>query len=423
MLAPLAPFASSQNRSHQFENSPANSSGIASQGGLKGGINFPENPSQRDTFEIFNAILQRSYSKILFNPTNQGLDGAQSPHAELAEYAPAGFQNIERISSQQAAGTILDFITARIQSDTANGANQQELLTRLDQGLEGFIKGFNEAKDIIEGLGLLTPALSEEINDTYTRVTSGIEQLRENIIKGADDASESDEIDHPVALSRIQLAAQSSESSSFSLSLTTLDGDRVNIDISRASQSSFSGNFENNASGSSLSISRQSSSSSSFNLNVTGELDAGELEAINSLLADVEAIADDFYGGRLDQAFALALELDINREELSSLNLQLQKTTTSQALAAYQTTAQNSLPADDKTQSTPVSPFADINQLIDILQDLSDKAGKFAEPVRLIEDLANGVSGVSGVSGVNHSQRDDLTLGNALKELISQFDL
>lgn len=422
MLAPLAPFASLQNKDHQFHNLPANFNGMASQAGLRGltnigGANFAENRHQRDSFEIFNAILQKAYSQILFKPTNQGFTGAQSPQAELAEYAPAGFQSVDRISSQQAAGTILDFITSRIQSDAANGASQEELLTRLDQGLQGFVKGFNEAKDILEGLGLLSPALSEEINDTYATVTGGIEKLREQIMGGADDSSELAEIDHPVALSQIQLASQTSESSSFSLSLTTQDGDRVSIDISRASQSSFSSNFQSNANGSLLSISQQSRSSSSFNLSVTGELDEGELEAINSLLEDVEAIADDFYGGRLDQAFELALELDINREELSTLNLQLQKTTTSQALAAYQTTAQSSLPLDGETQSTPVSPFADLNQLIDILQDLSGKAGKFAEPVRLIEDL------LSGVSSVNHQQRDDGTLGETLKELISQFDL
>lgn len=418
MLAPLAPFASSQNRGHQFSNLPANSNGIASQAAFRGGINFAENRHQRDAFEIFNAILQRGYSQILFNPANQGLDAAQSSQAELAQYAPAGFQSADRISSQQASGNILNFITQRIQSDTANGASQEQLLQRLDQGLKGFIEGFNEAKDQIEALGLLTPELSDEINDTFERVTGGIEQLRENIV--GDVADETDgigDLNRSADLSRLRLETQNSESSSFSLSLTTQDGDQVNIDISRASQSSFSGNFEDNASGSSLSISRQSSSSSSFNLSVTGELDEGELEAINSLLGDVEAIADDFYGGRLDQAFELALELDINREELSSLNLQLQKTTTSQALAAYQTAAQSSLPVDAQTPPTSTSPFADLNQLINILQDLSDKSGKFAVPVRLIEDLANGVS------EVNHLQRDDTTLGDTLNELISKFDL
>lgn len=418
MLAPITPFASLDNRDHHFSSLPANSNGKASQAAFGGGINFTENRHQRDAFEIFNAILQRGYSQILFDPANQGIADTQPVQPELAEYAPAGFQNVERISSQQAANTILDFITHRIQSDAVNGATQEQLLERLDQGLQGFIKGFNEAKEQIEALGLLTPELSNEINDTFERVTGGIEQLRESIVgEVADEIDGIGDINRGTNLSRLRLDAQTAETRSFSLSLTTQDGDRVSIEISRASQASFSSNFENNGNSSSLSISRQSSSSSSFNLTVTGELDDEELAAINSLLEDVDAIANDFYAGRLDQAFDQALELDINREELSSLNLQLQKTTTTQALAAYQTTAQNNLPANDETQTTPVSPFADLNQLIDILQDLSDKAGKFAEPVRLIEDLANGVN------DENHQQRNDITLGETLKALISQFDL
>ncbi len=422
MLNSIAPFVSLLNRGNQLHTPPAHSNAFASRAGTNGSINFAENRHQRDSFEIFNAILQRGYNQILFKPGNESSTNLQPTQPELGEYGSAGFQNVERISSQQAADTILNFITSRIQSDAANGASQDELLQRLDQGLQGFIKGFNEAKDQIEALGLLTPDLSDEINNTFERVTAGIEQLRESIIGDVADDEPSEvigDINRSSNLSRLRLEAQTAESSSFSLSLTTQDGDQVTIDISRASQSSFSANFESDADGSSLSINQQNSSSSSFNLNVTGELDEGELAAIDQLLQDVDAIANDFFGGRLDQAFELALELDINREELSSLNLQLQKTTTSQALAEYQTTAQNNLSSSGVGSSQPVtSPFAELNQLIDFVQDLSDKAGKFAQPTRLIEDLANGVSSIG-----YQEQNNVVNLGEKLNELISQFEL
>ncbi len=418
MLAPLAPSTSLLNRGNHFNTLPSNSGGFASRATFSGGINFAENRHQREAFEIFNAILQRGYGQILSNPSNDALASTQFPQSDLTKYAPAGLQSVEKISSQQAAGTILDFITHRIQSDAANGASQEQLLQRLEQGLQGFIEGFNDARDQIEALGLLTPELSDEINDTFERVTSGIEQLRESIV--GDESAGIGDINRSTNLSRLRLDSRTTESSSFSLSLTTQDGDQVSIEISHASQSSLAAYFERNNNGSSLSISQQNHSSSSFNLHVIGELDEGELEAINQLLQDVGAIANDFFGGRLDQAFEQALDLNINREELSSLNLQLQKTTTRQALAAYQTTAQNGLSAANESQSEPVSPFADLNQLISILQDLSDKAGKFARPLRLIEDLANGVS---SISHQRNEPNNIFDLGEKLNELISQFEL
>ena len=421
MLAPLVPFASLPERGNPFNLLAARPDAFSSKTGLTGPHGFAENIQRSNSFELFNSILQKAYGQIGFKP-GHGFSNPNQPESNigLADYALSDFQSVEKISPNQAARTILDFVTQRIHADAANGASQQELLERLDQGLQGFIKGFNEAKDIIEGLGLLTPALAEEINDTYARVTGGIEALRDNILGKADDSSEIGEANHTTQLSRVLVAAQTNQSSSFSLSLTTQDGDRVTIEIARSSQSSFSAAFDHNANGSSLSINQQRSTSSSFSLNVIGELDEGELGAINQLLQDVDTIANDFFGGRLDQAFEQALQLEINREELSSLNLQLKKTTTVQALAAYQSTAQNSLATESESKSVLESPFAELTHLIDILQDISDKAGKFADPTRLIEDLA---AGVSRIGHQQQEQENSSELGEKLKELISQFGL
>jgi hypothetical protein len=106
------------------------------------------------------------------------------------------------------------------------------LLQRLEQGLQGFIEVFNEAKEQIEALGLLTPDLSAEIGDTFERVTGRIEQLRESITGGVAEDEPSagiGDINRSSELSRLRLDAQTAESSSFSLSLTTQDGDQGRI--------------------------------------------------------------------------------------------------------------------------------------------------------------------------------------------------
>jgi len=437
MSSSAFPLNSLLGRGNLFSQTSAKSAFTTANPKASGLFNTTNSHQQSDSFEVFNAILQKAYQHIASNsgsafaPTDAASSNSNTPTfspSRIARYGSPTDISSDKISSQQAADTILNFISQRIESDAAAGASEDELLERLDQGLSGFINGFNEAKDQIEALGLLTPSLSEEISDTYERVTSGIEQLRESII-GASDTENDVEIDDDLNsnpntalnasnLNEMRLASQTSENSSFSLSLVTQDGDEVTIDISRASQSSFSAAFDRNGNSTLLSVNQKNTSSSSFQLNVTGELDEDELTAINQLLQDVDAIATDFFDGRFEEAFALALELDIDREELSSLNLQLQKTTTSRALASYQSTAQNGDPSVG--DSPPTSPFEELNQLLDSLQNILQEAREFSSPLQLISDITHGVNQLSDQES---GQRLNNDLADRINTLVSLFDL
>lgn len=130
------------------------------------------------SFAVFNDILQKTYQKMVFNPENL----SANPTDSAAKVDLSDYQTVEKISSQQAANTILNFIKQRITLDRLEGADKLALLERLDQGQQGFEKGFNEAKQIIDDLALLTPELLEEINNTYSLVAEGIALLKEDII-------------------------------------------------------------------------------------------------------------------------------------------------------------------------------------------------------------------------------------------------
>lgn len=402
MLTPIPPSIRLLDKGNSFDGQanlkPLNDA-VKSKNGLMNSTN------RRDSFVLFNNILEKVYKKMAFSAANNAdfnlpsKLGNHSPAPNIAEY-----QKVDKISSEQAADNILSFISNRLQMDEANGASKEALLNRLDQGLEGFLKGFNEAKEQIEGMGLLTPNLANEIADTYTRVTDGIETLRKSINGEQVDTTN---------LQRIQLAGEASGSKSFSLELTTQDGDRVIIDISRNNQTSFAAE-QTFGSSSALSFNQQSSSSSAFNLNVTGELDDDELVAINKLLQDVDKIAGDFFDGNLDKAFEQALNLQINRDELSSLNLQLQKTTTVKAMAAYESAAQ------EHAGRSHSSPVKDLNQLFDSVQNILAEARKFAEPLNLIKDIT---AGVNGLLNEKNSQQNVNNLGELISLLASKFDL
>lgn len=224
----------------------------------------------KDSFELFNSLLNKAYQRMADNSAN-------FPAAANSKMLPPAYaettESVEKITSKQAAGNILGFISAKLKSDAADGADQEALLQRLEQGLEGFNRGFNEAREQIESMGLLTPKLGEEINDAYERVTSGIEQLREQILGKAETAEQ---------VSRTGLQVEHSQASSFSLELITQDGDRVSIEIARSSQSSFTALEQQNGESLQLAASGQSARTASFELQVSGELDQGELEAINN---------------------------------------------------------------------------------------------------------------------------------------------
>ena len=419
MLSSIAPHSSLLERGHLLNSNSINSNGFESSKGISSLLNSHNNHQQSDSFAVFAAVLKDAYQKIAFSPQTNVSESTKPP--EVAEYDLADFNPVGKISSKQAAQNILGFISGRLRSDAASGAEPEQLLQRLDEGLEGFIKGFNEAKDIIEGLGLLTPELSNEINDTFERVTNGIEHLRERItehaIKPSNQLDGIGDINQSNNVSQLELSAEHSESSSFSLSLTTQDGDQVSIEISRFNESSFSGSLARNGADNSFEIHQQQSSSSSFSLNVIGELDDDELAAIDELLKNVDAIANDFYSGRLDQAFNLASELEIDREELSSLNLQLQKTTTTQALASYQTNAQNEQPSLNDPEHIQLNPGLQLEQLLNDIQGLLTKAYEFNHPLQLVNDITSGVQQgfQPQVTGEN--------LTDKLNSLISQFSL
>jgi hypothetical protein len=355
-------------------------------------LKFRSEVSSGNGFELFNNILQKAYQRIA--------DGTSQ--ASVSQASAQKYESADKISANQASTTILNSISRQLQSDEANGASNDALLSRLDAGLEGFIKGFSAAKEQVEGMGLLTPATATEIEDTYDRVTNGIEQLR-NSINNAENNLSSDEVSN---LNRVDLAVDRSQSESFSLQLTTRDGDAVSIDISRQSYNEFSATGQASNLSSSFKFNQTDFSSSSFSLSVTGELDEGELTAIDQLLASVDGIATDFYQGNVDEAFEKMLDLEFDSSEFSRLDLNLQRTRMTNALAAYESTASNTA---DKSSTRALSANSELNQLLDNIENALAAAKTFKEPLKLLADAIQGIgSNYDSAKEVNSESRAEI---------------
>ncbi len=408
MLTPIPPFSSL----YDPNNTKASNDFIP-----LANTNIDTNPSfksrRQDSFERFNAILQNAFQRSQKNLSRNSQPSINPPKVNIEKTSDLPNEKSSRV--QQSSNAILGFIDRRLKSDEANGANQEALLERLNQGLQGFIKGFNEAKDQLDDMGLLTPQLSDEINETYQQVTQGIEQLKNKIIgvTSNPDPTELNDATNTTQLNQVShVEAQASQSSSFSLSLTTQDGDRVNIEISRSNQFSLSNDSSSNGNRASSSTIQHSSSSHSFQLNVTGELDDDELTAINQLLQDIDSIANDFYSGRYDDAFEQALELEIDHSQLNSLDLQLQQTTTVKALAAYQTSSAGDLLTPNS------SAISELNQLLNSLEQIMEDVKKLSQPLQLINDLTRGIDQLQ-----QENTSSKISFSEQLNKLISQFNL
>ena len=245
-------------------------------------------------------------------------------------------------------------------------------------------------------MGLLTSETAAEIADTYDRVNNGIEQLR-NSINNRTNNLPSDEVSN---LSRVDFAVDHSQSERFSLQLITQDGDAVSIEISRQSHSEFSATKQQSNLSSSFNLNQSNFSSSSFSLNVTGKLDEGELAAINQLLGSVDNIATEFYQGNVNEAFQKTLALEFDSNEFKRLDLNLQRTRTTNALAAYESTAFNS---EDKSSARPLSASSEINQLLGNIESALSAARTFQEPLKL---LANAIQGIGNIFDSVNSDKE-----------------
>ena len=126
-----------------------------------------------DNFKVFDDLLKRAYDQL-------------ASRTAVNYAAPVD----EPLSAETVAGNILGFIEAQLRRDQAQGASVEELEERLNQGLAGFKKGFGEAKEQIEALGLLSPEIDEDISLTYDLVLDGIDDLRRQYVSGESDAVE-----------------------------------------------------------------------------------------------------------------------------------------------------------------------------------------------------------------------------------------
>lgn len=237
----------------------------------------------------------------------------------------------DNFTPDKVAERILGFVGGRLQRDQAEGADNAALEKRMQQAVSGIEKGFAEARKILEGMGLLQGKVAADIDQTWDKIQSGMQGLRERYLTPAATQTDTTRLR---ASSTAEALAQR-----FELDVTTRDGDRLRISVAQASASLSETRTASTSKAAgeqgSVVFSRSEMRVGQWQVQLEGELDDGEREALADLLEQVQGMADRFYAGDLQGAFERALTLEMDNSQLASMSLNMSQARVSQASAAY----------------------------------------------------------------------------------------
>lgn len=226
----------------------------------------------------------------------------------------------EDFSPEKVADRVLGFIEQRLKSEAASGADPEKLQQLLDQARSGVQKGFDEARKMLDGMGLLKDKVATDIDDTFKRIEQGFAGLDK--LYGAVPANGESKGVTPTSSDRFAAVAES-----FELNITTRDGDRLRVSVAQASAAWSRTEGAGNQSGS-LQI-------GGWQVEVEGELDDEEKAALGKLFNQVQDLSNSFYSGDMAGAFDRAMALDMDSSQLASMSLRLTQTSVRQATDTY----------------------------------------------------------------------------------------
>ena len=268
-----------------------------------------------------------------------GTAAESSTKASQTVESPA-ITTTEPQSAEQTAKNILNHVQQGIESLKAQGASQERIDARLEAAKEGIAKGYEEARDMLDGMGLMTDELAADIGAGEALVYEGLDDIAAGNtpallappqdITGDDQSSDESQQSEPSSgptNAYDYSAAMTRTSNRLSLEVMTQDGDRISVNFRERS-----GSLDLQAGGSSLSV---SGFSSRFDMEVKGFLDEGELQALETLFSDVQKLSDTFFNGDLGAALEEAMNLGFDGNELASMSLDLRQRSFSSVSRAY----------------------------------------------------------------------------------------
>ena len=145
-----------------------------------------------------------------------------------------------------------------------------------------------------------------------------------------------------------------SNEESFTVSLMTREGDLVEISFSSLERyaSDYASRQPPGRSSEFFAISQ--SLESEFGFSVKGDLNVAEIDAISSVVQELNQIADEFFNGDIQSAFNQAGELQMDTSQLASLDVSMQQSMQYRAIEQYR---QVQAMADNPSGGRQIQPY------------------------------------------------------------------
>lgn len=373
----LSPMAHNHGKHHHSDKTTTSTEAVDT---VKNQTNTHENSSKVSVSVQLSVSF--SYQSASYTPAinhTQSLTYNKPTNPEIPHVSPS--TAISSGERTEAATNILSFIEQRLALDLTENASTEELQSRLKAGMEGFIKGYTEAFEQINAMGtLLTPEAQNAIEQTYRDALQGITELAEqyelenpaaaltkapaptftttpiteqntSTNKNTLNALFSPKVTtqtktHNQDVNSLKqmlnaserfyttLNAQREDQRDYSFTLKTSDGDTVTINAA-SKFSEYYQSSQNTSGDTQRQVQHGNASKTHFGFSVEGDLDAGELKAINNLLAQINDIADSFFAGDIQGAFEQALSVGYDSDEIVSFALQLKHVQTTRIETTY----------------------------------------------------------------------------------------
>ncbi|MAY40788.1 MULTISPECIES: DUF5610 domain-containing protein [unclassified Neptuniibacter] len=238
-------------------------------------------------------------------------------------------------SPEKVALRISDFVAQGLEQARSRGASDADLDRMYQAAVSGVEKGFKEATKILKDLDMLSPEISATIDQT--------KEMTFEALAGLAPTSDS----APMKETSISAAERYAKAESFSMDVMTQEGDKISINFSSEASITASLGAYSDGDSSAVSFGIERNASSSYSFSVEGDLNEEELDALTSLIQDINLIAEDFYSGDVQDAFEQAAELEMDKSQLMNLNVTMTQSASYSAVAAYEQVQQLDNPLGD----------------------------------------------------------------------------
>jgi hypothetical protein len=315
----------------------------------------------------------------------------------------ASYVKVPPISADQVAENILGFVERRLTAEFEAGASKEKLADLMAQARSGVKRGFGEATEQIKALGMMSDTLEEDIGKSFKLVNDGLDALAKRFLDDSDSVAVAAPV-APVRLderaavateekTRVSRSADSAPANhiyqagyskqvgfdeSLNLNVRTRDGDIVTIALRETGYSTESMQYAKGANGEASSHEMGIYFSGEYSYQLEGDLDEGELAALNELFDQVNEIAGLFYDGYFNEAFSYAMDMGFDSNELASFSLNMTQTQMTQ-VSAYEKVSGNAgnkaLAPFGELSSPAMKAFESIDKLstdISVLMDTLD---------------------------------------------------